>query len=63
MGFLRHTLGAVHSDPDEVEARCLLAFCLAIGHHFLAADHGGRVPEAVLDRAGDLIFGRSVPDA
>lgn len=63
MGFLRHTLGAVHSDPDDVEARCLLAFCLAIGHHFLAADHGGRVPEAVLNRAGDLIFGRSVPDA
>lgn len=63
MGFLRHTLGAIHADPDDVEARCLLAFCLAIGHHFLAADHGGRVPQDVLERAGDLIFGKAAPDA
>ena len=27
--------------PDEVEARSLILFCLAISSHFLAADHPG----------------------
>jgi hypothetical protein len=34
-------------EPDEVEARGLLAFCVAIGHHSLAADHEGPAPTEV----------------
>jgi AcrR family transcriptional regulator len=59
MTLLREKIGALYPDPDEVEARSLLAFCLAIGEHFLAADHGGRTRAQVLARAGDLLLGRS----
>ncbi|WP_157001246.1 TetR/AcrR family transcriptional regulator [Agromyces laixinhei] len=59
MGLLREMIGTFCSDPDEVEARSLLAFCLAIGEHFLAADHDGRSRSQVLDRAGDLLLDRS----
>jgi len=44
--------------PDEVEARSLLAFCVAIGRHFLAADHGDRTRDQVLTRAVDLLLDR-----
>lgn len=59
LAFLRQMIGTAHSDPDDVEARCLLAFCLAIGRHFLAADQGEHASDDVLNRAGDLIFGGS----
>src|SRR3954449_9819648 len=41
MQLLRDTIGSVCTDPEEVEARSLLAFCMAIGSDFLAADHPG----------------------
>ena len=56
MQLLRDAISSVCADPDEVEARCLLAFCLAIGRHFLAADHPGRTRLQVVARAGDLIL-------
>jgi AcrR family transcriptional regulator len=56
----RDALSEVCDDPDEVEARCLLAFCLAIGRHFLAADHPGRTRDEVVARAGDLVLDTSV---
>jgi AcrR family transcriptional regulator len=56
MGLLRELIGTFCHDPDEVEARSLLAFCLAIGEHFLAADHAGRTRGQVLARAADLVF-------
>ncbi|MBF6139869.1 TetR/AcrR family transcriptional regulator [Nocardia farcinica] len=59
MDLLRAAIGTVCADPDEIEARSLLAFCAAIGRHFLAADHPGRTREEVLARAGDLILKRS----
>jgi AcrR family transcriptional regulator len=59
MGLLRELIGTSCPDPDEVEARSLLAFCLAIGEHFLAADHGGRSRAQVLARAADLLLGHS----
>jgi AcrR family transcriptional regulator len=61
MQLSRAAISSVCADPDEVEveARCLLAFCLAIGRHFLAADHPGRTRDQVVARAGDLILGRS----
>jgi AcrR family transcriptional regulator len=56
MGLLREMIGTFCSDPDEVEARSLIAFCVAIGHHSLAADHEGRNRADVLDRAAELIL-------
>ena len=56
MGLLRELIGSTCTDPDEVEARSLLAFCLAIGEHFLAAGHGDRTRAEVLARAADLLF-------
>jgi hypothetical protein len=58
MALLREMIGTFCSDVDEVEARSLLAFCVAIGEHFLAADHGGRTRAQVLARAADLLFSR-----
>ncbi|GAA0920152.1 TetR/AcrR family transcriptional regulator [Nonomuraea longicatena] len=58
MALLREMIGTFCSDPGEVEARSLIAFCVAIGHRFLAADHDGRTREEVLDRAADLILDR-----
>ena len=39
----------------EVEARCMLAFSLMIGNHFMAADHGGRSRAKVLELAAKLL--------
>ena len=51
MDYLRLLFGAICPDQDEAEARSVLAFSLAIGHHFLAADHGARSHEDVLELA------------
>jgi AcrR family transcriptional regulator len=56
MALLRQVICTFCADPDEVEARALLAFCVAIGEHFLAADHGHRTRADVLMRAADLLF-------
>jgi hypothetical protein len=44
-------IGTFVDDADDVEARGMLAFSLAIGSHFIAADHGGRSRKQVLERA------------
>ncbi|WP_198653639.1 TetR/AcrR family transcriptional regulator [Actinocorallia populi] len=59
MALLREMIGSFCSDPDEVEARSLIAFCTAIAHQTLAVDHEGRTRADVLDRAGDLILDRT----
>jgi AcrR family transcriptional regulator len=56
MALLRAMIGTFCPDTEEVEARSLLAFCLAIGAHFLAADHGKRTRAQVLARAADLVL-------
>lgn len=56
LALLRELIGTFCPDPDEVEARSLLAFCVGIGRHFLAADHDGRTRDDVLARAVDLIL-------
>ena len=61
MGLLREMISTFCADPDEVEARSVLAFCLLIGEHFLAADHGGRTRAQVLRRAGDLLLDADQP--
>jgi AcrR family transcriptional regulator len=40
MEYLRSLFGAFCTDEAEIEARSVLAFSLAIGHHFMAADNG-----------------------
>jgi AcrR family transcriptional regulator len=51
MDYLRTMIGTFIDDADDVEARGMLAFSLAIGSHFIAADHGVRSRKQVLDRA------------
>jgi AcrR family transcriptional regulator len=48
MDYMRSLFGAFCPDADEVEVRCLLAFSLFIGSHFIAADHGARGRAEVL---------------
>lgn len=62
MALLREMIGTFCSDPDEVEARSLLAFCVAIAHRSLATDHEGRTRAEVLAHAADLILNRPRPD-
>src|SRR5215207_9423802 len=49
--YLRSMIGTICSDPGDVEARAMLLFSLAIGNHFIAADHGQRSRKQVLDLA------------
>lgn len=49
--YLRSLISSFCDDEDEVEARSLLAFSLAIGNHFIAADHGARSRKQVLELA------------
>jgi AcrR family transcriptional regulator len=51
MDYMRFLFGAICEDDDDVEARCLLAFSLFIGSHFVSADHGGRSRVEVLELA------------
>src|SRR5215218_5240792 len=51
MEYLRALIGTFLDDPDDVEAQGMLAFSLAIGSHFIAADHAGRSRGQVLERA------------
>jgi AcrR family transcriptional regulator len=51
MEYLRALIGTFCDDPDDVEARGMLAFSLAIGSHFIAADHDGRSRRQVLEAA------------
>jgi AcrR family transcriptional regulator len=59
MDLLREMIGSFCADPDEVEARSLMAFCVAVGEHFLAADHGERSRAEVLARAVDILLDRT----
>jgi len=49
--YLRSLFGAFCPDADDVEARCMLAFSLVIGYHFMATDHGERSRADVLELA------------
>ena len=48
---MRSLFGDFCPDADDVEARCLLAFSLFVGQHFIAADHPGRSRREVLAAA------------
>jgi AcrR family transcriptional regulator len=49
MHYMRSLFGAFCTDEDEVEVRCMVAFSLWIGNHFVAADHGARSRADVLE--------------
>jgi AcrR family transcriptional regulator len=51
MDVLRSLFGAFCADPDDIEARCLLAFSLLIGNYFITADHPGSTREHILEHA------------
>src|SRR3954452_4054760 len=51
MDYMRSLFGAFCPNEDEVELRCLFAFSLWIGNHFIAADHAGRDRSEVLKLA------------
>ena len=40
MDYLRALFGSFCADEQEIEGRAVLAFSLAIGYHFIAADRG-----------------------
>lgn len=48
MDYMRSLFGEFCPDDDEVEVRCMLAFSLWIGNHFIAADHGSRTRADVM---------------
>lgn len=58
MEYLRSLIGSFSADPDDVEARSLLMFSLAIGNHFIAADHGSRSRADVLEGAMERLLSR-----
>ena len=51
MEYLRELFGSFCTDPEEVEGRAVLAFSLAIGYPFIAADHGARGRAGALEAA------------
>lgn len=42
MDYMRSLFGAFCPVEEEVEVRCMLAFSMFIGSHFIAAEHGRR---------------------
>jgi len=56
MDFLRTMFSSFVADPDEVEARSILAFTLAIGRHFIAFDHPGRTRTETVQLAGEYLL-------
>jgi AcrR family transcriptional regulator len=49
MDYLRAQIGTLVPDPDEIEARTLLAFTLAIGNHFVSRRSRAEVVERALE--------------
>jgi AcrR family transcriptional regulator len=51
MDYMRSLFGAFCPDEDEVEVRCLFAFSLFVGSHFIRADNGSRSRRELLELA------------
>jgi AcrR family transcriptional regulator len=58
MDYLRTLLGTVCADEDELEARCMIAFSVAIASHLIAAEHGGRSRAEVRELIRRRLFAR-----
>jgi AcrR family transcriptional regulator len=61
MEYMRSLFGAFCPDEADVEVRCLLAFSLWIGNHFIAAEHGSRTRAEVLQLALPALTGEDSP--
>ena len=59
MEYMRALFREFCPDQDEVEARCLVAFTLFVGLHFVHVDHGGRRRSDVLQRALEWLQGQA----
>jgi AcrR family transcriptional regulator len=51
MEYLRKLFASFCAGEEEIEGRAVLAFSLAIGYHFIAADHGSRDRDDALELA------------
>jgi AcrR family transcriptional regulator len=51
MDYMRSLFADISPDEGDVEVRCLVAFSLFIGNHFIAADHGSRSRAEVVSLA------------
>lgn len=49
MNYLRSLFASFCRDEDDIEVRCMLAFSVRVGHHFIAADHGSRSRAEVME--------------
>ena len=58
MDYMRSLFAEFCPDADEVEVRCMFAFSLFTGSHFIAAEHGSRSRADVLR----LALGRLLED-
>lgn len=56
MDLLRSQFASTYPDPDELEARCLLAFSVAVAKDLIAVDHPRRTRDQVVGRATQLLF-------
>jgi hypothetical protein len=56
MGYLRSLFGQFCADENDVEARSMLAYSLAIGSYFIAAQHGDQSRSQVLRLAFDRLL-------
>lgn len=61
MDLLRRYFAQDFPDPAELEARCLLAFSVAVASDLIAADHPDRTRSEVEESAARLLF--SPPDS
>ena len=48
MDYMRGLFGEVCDDPDDVEARCFVAFSVFLATHYINAEHGGRSRDEVI---------------
>ena len=58
IAYLRALLRPVCADDEDLEARCLIAFSVAIADHFIAAEHGTRSRAEVREVIRRRLFAR-----
>lgn len=56
IAYLREQLAPVCTDEDDLEARCLIAFCVAVADPLVAAGHGTRTRAEVLRTVQRRLF-------
>lgn len=62
MDLLRTYFRDDFPDAEELEARCLLAFCAAVASDLIVVDHPGLTRDEVVARAAVVLFGQGAAD-